>query len=307
MEGNTLDKKKKKILFVIGITCVIAISVSIITIWVSFHPNHTNNGNINSTIQHPWIIALPSHHFRNYRLTVGDILHTGSYYDSWVDVDNVTYLVTNYVHNINWYVVGHPEPARSILSDHNNESNLASGRVRQIKNNTTGYITYYDNDNNDMITIDDEFVINADIIPINSTDGIDFYLIYEGNYTGYSLFEVMERVNLGRYRQHVQLSIEKEFDFYNVTITQINESFFQGKMISNLSFRIYSKITKSTLLWQNINESHNNESSDIIFYDYDNNSVLSITDYFIINDETLNNFVFEIYLESSGMKIGSIE
>ena len=226
--------------------------------------------------------------------------------DRFVDINNVTYLITDYLPHP--HVYGGPEPAKSILNDEDNKSNLASGRVIEIKNNLSGDVTFYDHDDNDLISVGDEFIINADIIPVGSINGVDFYLIFDAEYyEDRPIFEVMGGIFMGEYTEHVQLTIEKVDGVFNVTIVDIDELFFQEQMISNLSVRIYSKITNSTLFWQNLNDSLENESSLVIFYDSDNNSILSLHDNIKILDGLLENFVFEIYFEYMGTKIGYVE
>ena len=204
---------------VVGV--VLALTICSIAIAITTFSQSPEENNEDAPIIQPIIHTKPSHQLGNYKLNVVGISYDGRY-EYWVGIDNVTYLLTDYVINPDWYVVGPSEPAQSILNDQNNESNLASGRVREIKNKFTSSIIYYDNDNNDLITIGDEFIINSNIIPINAINGVDLYLIYEGDYyKDQPIFTVMDRVNIGRYYNRLQFSIERENDIYNVTILRL--------------------------------------------------------------------------------------
>jgi hypothetical protein len=272
---------------------------------LSQYPPPQNNDN-DAPIQAPIINTLYSHYLGKYTLTVVTISYDGLY-KRWVDIDNVTFLVTDYI----LYPPSagpHEEPAESILADKNNESNLASGIVREIKNNTNSDVTFYDIDNNDMITIDDIFTIDVDIIPIDATEGIDFHLIYQGEYyTDTFIFRAMGRRNIGRYNERIQFSIEDKMGFDNINITYIDNDYFQRQTFSNFSIRVYNQITGSTVFWGNLIDLLNNESSDVIFYDNDNNSILSNLDNFLILNGSYENFSFQIFYESTGKRIGSAE
>ena len=263
-----------------------------------------NNGDIGS-ISHPWITTQSSHHLGKYTIEVVGISFEGVY-DPWGDINEVTYLLTDYI--INPGVGGDPEPARSILDDQNNESNLASGKVKHIKNPEDSYIVFLDFDNDDIITVGDEFIIDADIIPANALQGIDLYLIYEGEfYNSTYRFEVMERRNVGEFREQVQLSLEKKDEHYNITILNSNNSYFIGTSISDYSVQVYDKTLMSTYIWYNINNLTPDENNSIVYFDRDNNGIISNQDYFFISEKISHDFIFQIYQESSGLKVGSID
>jgi len=263
-----------------------------------------NNGDIGS-ISHPWIITHPSHHLGKYTIKVVGISFEGVY-DPWGDINDVTYLLTDYI--INPGVGGDPEPAKSILGDQNNISNLASGKVKHIKNNKESNISFLDYDNDDIITVGDEFIIDADIIPANALQGIDLYLIYEGEYhKGTYFFEVMERNNIGKFQEQVQLSLNNEDGLYNISVINTNESYFQGSSISQYSIQIYDITLESSKVWYPINDLIPNGSKEIAYFDRDNNGIISNQDYFIITETISHDFKFQIYYESSGLKVGSID
>ena len=94
--------------------------------------------------------------------------------------ENIHYLLTNTSsfahHNL-----------KEIIENKSDEFNIASGTLKSIKysNNTQNNITYFDNDNDGYISINDRIVINGSVSielqeALNSSWGARLVLLYDG-------------------------------------------------------------------------------------------------------------------------------
>jgi len=91
---------------------------------------------------------------------------------------------------------------RSILYNKSHKHNLGSGSLIDILNNTSGNVTYYDNDYDAHISLIDTFIIRGDLIDkaLNESWGVRLYIIYNGDLNGRLSKEQFTKFGYGEIR-----------------------------------------------------------------------------------------------------------
>jgi hypothetical protein len=190
MEGEKMKGKRKK-LVAIALLLIIGAASSIVAWWVYFS---STNGE--HPLICPQVVIWSETSNDNYRMTVHYIDIQAEDYREWLEIEDMVFLLANssdYSHMT----------LRSILYNKSHKHNLGSGSLIDILNNTSGNVTYYDNDYDAHISLNDTFIIRGDLIDkaLNESWGVRLYIIYNGDLNGRLSEEQFTPLGYGQIRK----------------------------------------------------------------------------------------------------------
>jgi hypothetical protein len=192
----TMGKKRK---MMIGAAVVVVVCLSGVGVWKTgvFKNKDTSCGSYpisppgpvmnatktdgNYTINIKYIL---SHYSNNpYQLTSDDIL--------WLNISKV------------WFVLGEEEgpgcpqfkTIEGIINGSINENNTTHGKLMDILNNASSNITYYDNDDDGILSVNDTFIVKSNAIP-NNAQYMYLFLVYNGACPPTYRFEIIIGLNV---------------------------------------------------------------------------------------------------------------
>ena len=175
-----MNKKRK---MMVGVVVAVIVCLSAVGVWkMGIFENEKNSypisppnpvlnvtktdGNYTINITH-----ILSHYGDPYQLTSDDI--------RWLNITEV------------WFVLNAQDGPgvlpfnliKGIINDSVTGNNYTHGNLINILNNTNGNITYYDNDNDGILSVNDTFIVKSDAIPSNA-QYMSLFLVYKGTCQG---------------------------------------------------------------------------------------------------------------------------
>lgn len=171
-EENMKGKRRKWV--AIGLLLIIVVSSTIVGLWICI-----SSESVNGFLFPPLIEMRTEKISDDYRMSVCYIEIRSEDYREWLEIEDMVFLLTNSsgfsLHELT-----------SVFYNKSHKHNLASGNLNDILNNTSSNVTYYDNDYDDHISLNDTFIIKGDIIDkaLEEGWGVRLLLIYNGDLNG---------------------------------------------------------------------------------------------------------------------------
>jgi hypothetical protein len=167
-------KGKRRKWVAIGLLLIIVAASTGVAAWWYF-----SSESVNGFLFPPLIEMRTEKISDDYRMSVCYIEIRAEDYREWLEIEDMVFLLTN---NTGYSVL----ELTSIFNNKSHKYNLDSGNLIDILNNTSSNVTYYDNDYDAHISLNDTFIINGDIVDeaLKESWGVRLLLIYNGDLNG---------------------------------------------------------------------------------------------------------------------------
>ncbi len=174
MNEEKMKGKRRKWVAIALLLIIVVASCGIAAWWMYFS---STNGE--HPLIYPQVVIWSEPSNDNYRMTVHYIDKSAEDYREWLEIEDMVFLLTNSSGASHMTLI-------SIFYNKSHKHNLGSGSLIDILNNTSGNVTYYDNDYDAHISLNDTFIIRGDLIDkaLNESWGVRLYIIYNGDLNG---------------------------------------------------------------------------------------------------------------------------